>query len=91
MPAVTTTTIITEAAADITTATQGDITLVLRGGATTVPRIAMGMGMMLRLRLRGMEVARRRLDMGLRRRWAMHHRGGIEGRHGWLEKSVMLR
>ena len=82
MPAVTTTTIITEAAADTTTATQGDTTLVLREGATTVPRIAMGMGMMLRLRLRGMEVARRRLDMGLRRRWAMHRRGGIKERHG---------
>lgn len=38
------------------------------------------MGMMLRPRRRGMEAVRRRLDMGLRRKWAMRRRGGIEER-----------
>jgi len=51
------------------------------------------MGMMLRLHRRGMVVVRRRLGMGLRRKWATRRRGGTEGmkRHGWLEGSVVLR
>jgi hypothetical protein len=46
---------------------------------------------MLRLRRRGMEVVCRRQDTGLRRKWGTRRPGGIEGRHGWVEKSVMLR
>lgn len=69
---------------DTITATQGDTTLGLREGATIAPRIAMDM--MLRPRRRGMVVVRRRLDTDLRRKWDMHRRGGIEGRHGWVDQ-----
>ena len=73
---ITTTTITVAAAADTITATQGGTTLGQRGEATIVPCTTMGM--VLRLRRRGTVVVRRRLVMGLRHKWAMRRRGGIE-------------
>ncbi|KAM0700671.1 hypothetical protein Q7P35_012392 [Cladosporium inversicolor] len=88
-PAVTTTTTTITATDTTTAATPDAITLGPRGGATIVLRIAMGM--MSRQRRRGMGWVRRRRGTGLRRKWGMRRRGGIEGRRGWVEESAMLR